>query len=232
MTGAAGGIGGAIAERLGADGVDVVATDVVLDGIDVRRAEDVGRLCERAGDIDVLVNAAGIYGERAPFTASDPDLWWSVLETNVRGPALLCRRLVPTMVERGRGVVVNVASRAAVWDDPGASSVAYSTSKAALLRFTGALAAEVAGTGVLVVSVSPGMVRTGMTATRPDLDRVPDTSFLPASAIAATVAAIVGGGYDALHGRFVHALDDLDRLVAAIGHDGRVRRLTLVDPQP
>jgi NAD(P)-dependent dehydrogenase (short-subunit alcohol dehydrogenase family) len=217
VTGAGGGIGAAVADHLEAAGVDVVRSDVVLDGVDVRRPDDVEALCAGAGDVDVLVNAAGTYGERVPFTASDPEAWWSVLETNLRGPALLCRRLVPGMVERGRGVVVNVASRAAVWDDPGASSVAYSTSKAALVRFTEALAAEVAGTGVLVVSLSPGFVRTGMTASRPGIDRMPDDAFLPASAIAERVVALAAGGHDALHGRFVHVLDD------------RPLRLALVD---
>jgi NAD(P)-dependent dehydrogenase (short-subunit alcohol dehydrogenase family) len=177
--------------------------------------------------VDLLVNAAGIYGDRGPFVDAEPEGWWEVLETNLRGPALLCRRLVPGMVGRRRGTVVNVVSRAAVWDDPGQSSVAYSTSKAALVRFTAALAGELEGSGVLVVGLSPGFVRTGMTSSRPDIDRIPDSAFLPASAAADVVVALAGGGYDALHGRFVHAGDDLAALTRRVRQDPSVRMLTL-----
>ncbi len=227
VTGAAGGIGAAVADALGAAGWTVVATDLVVDGVDVRRPDDVDALCDRAGDVDLLVNAAGIYGDRVPFGDAEPEGWWEVLETNLRGPALLCHRLVPAMVRRRRGTVVNIVSRAAVWDDPGQSSVAYSTSKAALVRFTAALAAEVAGSGVLVVGLSPGFVRTGMTSSRPDIDLVPASAFLPASAAADAVVALADGGYDALHGRFVHAGDDVDALVDRVRQDPSVRMLSL-----
>jgi 3-oxoacyl-[acyl-carrier protein] reductase len=198
---------------------------------DVSVPADVDAVCTlvetELGPIDVLVNAAGVYGQRVPFTSGDPEEWWRVLETNLRGPALLCRRLVPAMVARGRGHVVNVNSRAAIWDDPGESSVAYSTSKAGLARLTSALAAEVEGTGVVVIDLSPGLVRTGMTATRLDLDRLPEGSFLPPSAIAERIVAVVDGRYDALSGHFVHARDDLDDLLGRIRDDGRRRRLGL-----
>jgi NAD(P)-dependent dehydrogenase (short-subunit alcohol dehydrogenase family) len=227
VTGSAGGIGAAVVAALTAAGWSAAGTDVVIDDVDVRRPGDVDALCDRIGDVDLLVNAAGIYGERVPFAGSDPDAWWDVLETNVRGPALLCRRLVPAMIARSGGVIVNVVSRAAVWDDPAHSSVAYATSKAALVRFTAALAAEVAGSGVLVVGLSPGFVRTGMTSGRPDIDGIPDSAFLPASAAADMVVALASGGYDALHGRFVHAGDDLAALVERVGQDPGVRLLTL-----
>lgn len=132
------------------------------------------------------------------------------------------------MVARGRGHVVDVNSRASVWDDPGQSSVAYSVSKAGLARFTAGLAAELQGSGVVVVDLSPGMVRTGMTATRPDIAAIPDHRFLPASTAAGKVVELVSGAYDDLHGHFVHALDDLDELVAHVRADPRVRTLRLV----
>ena len=236
VTGAAGGIGSAVADALTAAGLVVARTDLAGDGLtaagDVSRPDDVERICRAVeadlGPVDVLVNAAGTYGQRVPFTSTDPEVWWRVLEANLRGPALLCRRLVPGMVERGRGLVVDVNSKASVWDDPGQSSVAYSVSKAGLARFTAALAGELAGTGVVVVDLSPGMVRTGMTASRPDIDEIPDHWFVPATAAAEKVAALVSGAYDELHGHFVHALDDLEELLALVRADPRTRTLSLV----
>ena len=235
VTGAAGGIGGAIADRLEASGHAVARTDVVGTGLtvagDVTLRADVDRICDEAestlGGVDVLVNAAGIYGERTSFVSSDPDRWWTVLETNLRGPALLCRRLVPPMIDRGVGWIVNVNSKAAVWNDPGQSSVAYSTSKAGLVRFTEALAAEVRGTGVTVLDLSPGMVRTGMLATRPDHDAIPDEWFLPADVVASRVVQLLRGGYEDLHGHFVHATDDLDELLRRVRTDPALRILSL-----
>jgi 3-oxoacyl-[acyl-carrier protein] reductase len=222
VTGAAGGIGSAVRAALAGAGYDVVAAD--LPGVDVRDPAAVARL---PGDADVLVNCAGIYGERTPFVSSDPELWWQVVETNLRGAALCTRHVLPTMVSRGSGYVINVNSRAAVWDDPSASSVAYSVSKAALARFTSAVAAEVAGTGVVVVDLSPGPVLTGMTASRPDAATRPANAWLPASLAADKVVQLVSGRYDELHGRFVHARDDLDELVRRVAADPAARRLSL-----
>ncbi len=141
---------------------------------------------------------------------------------------MLCTRAtLPGMVARGRGHIVNINSRAATWDDPGQSSVAYSVSKAALARFTSAVAAEVRGSGVVVVDLSPGMVRTGMTASRADLAALPEQAFLPASAAADKVVALASGRYDVLHGRFVHARDDLDELVRRLEAHPDSRTLTL-----
>lgn len=235
VTGAAGAVGGAIAAHLATAGHRVVKTDLVaaeeLIVGDVSEPDDVERICvaaeQQMGGVDVLVNAAGRYGERVPFSATDPAHWWRVLETNLRGPAMLCRRLVPSMVQRGFGYVIDVNSKAAVWDDPGQNSVAYSTSKAALARFSSSLANELRGTGVVVVDASPGMVRSGMTATRPDFDDIPEHRFLPSSAIGEMVTALVSGGYDDLHGHFLHAADDLDAMLQRVQADPRVRTPSL-----
>jgi NAD(P)-dependent dehydrogenase (short-subunit alcohol dehydrogenase family) len=224
----AGGIGAAIARGLADAGHPVAATDVdgsALTGLavdlvvagDATDPADVERVVADVesglGPVGVLVNALGAYGPRRRFLDSEPDAWWRVLEVNVRGPALFTRRVVPGMVERGAGHVIHLGSRAATWDDPGGSSVAYSTSKAALRRFTTALAAELAGTGVVVVELSPGFVRTGLTADRPGIEDLPDGAFVAPGRAAAHVVALASGRYDGLHGRFVHVEDDLDRLL-------------------
>ena len=103
---------------------------------------------------------------------------------------------------------------------PGSGSPpAYGVSKAALMRFTDSLAAELRGTGVMVVDLSPGLVRTSMTADRADLGRVPAEVWQPPEKAAGLVLALVSGGYEELHGRFVHVTDDLDQLVARVRED-------------
>ena len=70
------------------------------------------------GPVGVLVNAIGTYGPRSTLVDTDEAAWWHVLEVNVRAPAAFVRAAVPAMALAGRGHVVNLASRAAVWDDP------------------------------------------------------------------------------------------------------------------
>lgn len=254
VVGAGGGVGCSVAVALAAAGRrvalvdrDAEALEAAVEAVrrgghpggaplaitaDVTDTKEVGAACAQVerdgGPVDVLVSAAGIYGERVGFLAADPDRWWDVLLANVRAPALCAQQVLPRMVARRRGHVVHINSRAATWDDPGQSSVAYSTSKGALARFTSALAAEVAGTGVVVLDLSPGMVRTRMTADRADLASLPDSAFVPLPAVGAKVVALVSGRYDALHGRFVHTTDDLDLLVRRIQGDRRARSFALV----
>lgn len=196
---------------------------------DVAAPADVDRVCatveERLGRIEVLVNNAGYFGEFGTFAESDPETWWRVLETNVRGPMLFCRRILPSMMDAGRGYIININSRAAVWNDPGGSGSAYSVSKAALSRLTAALAMEAGDRGVFVADLSPGMVHTSMTEQRPDFDDLPTEAFTPVTAAAETVVALVSGRYDVLHGRFVWARDDLDELAARAAADPRARTL-------
>ena len=90
----------------------------------------------------------------------DTDEWWHVLEVNVLGVYLCCRAVIPGMLERGRGRIVNVASGSAYL--PGTTSTAYSASKAAVHRFSETLAAQLEGR-IPVFSISPGLVKTSMT---------------------------------------------------------------------
>jgi NAD(P)-dependent dehydrogenase (short-subunit alcohol dehydrogenase family) len=112
------------------------------------------------GPIDLLVNNAGVGGPVGPLAESDPDAWWRCVEVNLRGPLLCCRAVLPGMLARRRGRIVNVASGAGTRAIPHLS--AYVTSKAALIRLTENMAAEVREAGVSVFSLQPGTVRTAM----------------------------------------------------------------------
>jgi 3-oxoacyl-[acyl-carrier protein] reductase len=252
VTGAGRGIGRQIAIRLAQDGfrlclaarsgseLAATAEKVRSAGIsvecvtgDVARSEDVARICDtveqRLGPVDLLVNNAAFFGNPGPFLDTDIEQWWRVLETNLLGPALLDRRILPGMLDRRRGRVITINSRAAVHiGDPAVTSSAYSVSKAAVLRFDSSLARELAGSGVAVFSLNPGLVRTSMSEQRPDFADIPDGAFLPPSAAADIVAALGSGRYDQLHGRLLHATDDLDALLEAVNREPGVRTLTVI----
>nr|WP_246324591.1 SDR family oxidoreductase [Petropleomorpha daqingensis] len=203
-----------------------VAVDVTDD---TALAAAVARVEAQLGPVDVLVNNAGSGG--APARLSDGDLGplRSVLAVNLVAPAVLSALVLPGMVARGAGHVLNVTSLQGSRTFPG--YVAYGASKAGLMRLTDSLAAELAGTGVVVVDLSPGLVRTDMTA-EPELAAlladVPDDEWSPVARVAEKAVALVSGRYDVLAGRFVHAEDDLDALVAALRpEDDDARRLRM-----
>jgi NAD(P)-dependent dehydrogenase (short-subunit alcohol dehydrogenase family) len=234
VTGASRGIGRAVAARLVREGMDaaVVARSegalvalrdelaaagggrvlaVVADVADpasVRRA--VASTEDAFGRIDLLVNNAGT-SERddVPLWEADADDWWDVMTTNVRGPMLFCRTVVPGMVARGSGRIVNINSLRAVHALP--TQTAYGISKAALGKLTQALAAGLAGTGVRSFDYSPGRVLTELTHQLGMAAR-PGTSWTPMEQAVDGVVRIAEGSLDALAGRFLHAHDDWQQL--------------------
>ncbi|WGW11376.1 SDR family NAD(P)-dependent oxidoreductase [Saxibacter everestensis] len=179
VTGSSGGLGAAIARRLAAEGCvvvihgrDPVATDAVMAELrevgviatavlgDLTDPEQARRVCEEAafgGSIDILVANAGPFAEHAFFDASDEE-WVSAFEGNVLSAVRCIRHLAGPMRERGWGRIVTVGTRGV--GAPLANMVEYSAAKAALANATGALAQELAGSGVTANTVSPGVMLT------------------------------------------------------------------------
>jgi 3-oxoacyl-[acyl-carrier protein] reductase len=225
VTGGGRGIGASVARALAGDGWSVVVAARTREQVeavageiggrafelDVASPESVERAFADAGEVELLVNNAGIGGERGPTWELDSDGWWRVFEVNVRGPFLCCRAAIPGMLERGRGRIVNVASGAA-YLPMSVGSTAYGPSKAALHRFGELLARELEPHGIPVFSISPGLVRTEMTEEFGD-----DAPWTPPECAQELVRKLASGRYDALAGRYLHAEhDDVDDLLARL----------------
>jgi 3-oxoacyl-[acyl-carrier protein] reductase len=177
------------------------------------------------GPIALLVNNAGIQRQDSPLWEHDPDEWWHVHEVNLRGPYVACRAAGKLMAERGGGRIVNVTSGTAWmpidWEGPPTS---YASSKAAIHRFSEVLALQLRRFRVAVFSLDPGLNRTDMTRGMPD-----DAPWTAPECAPRLVRSLASGRYDALAGRFLHAEDDLDALLARVeapgGADVRAVRL-------
>jgi 3-oxoacyl-[acyl-carrier protein] reductase len=241
VTGASRGIGRALVRRLTSTGMAVVAISrtsssldevaqetgawsFALDVCDPAAVEDVfGRITLAHGVPDLLVNNAGISGGSGVTCESNPGDWWKVLEINVRGTYLCCRAVVPEMMARGSGRIVNLSSGAATFpvglDNDGTITSAYMASKAAVNRFTEALAGECFDAGVRVFAMSPGMVKTDMTAeVFADLWDDHDT-WTPVDRALDLIIDIDSGMLDQLSGRYLRAGVDDWRLLASRAED-------------
>ena len=184
VTGASSGIGRATAELLVARGARVAVLARSADRLDELAKKHEGRMIAVAGDIadlavveklfsqtetrfgkcDILVNNAGMI-DVGPLIDTTLEQWQRMFAVNVEAIFLTCRRALPSMIERKRGAIVNVASISGV---PGPKKfpglVSYCAAKGAVISLTEALAVEVKGSGVRVNSISPGSVDTPMWA--------------------------------------------------------------------
>ncbi|HET7337931.1 MAG TPA: SDR family oxidoreductase [Candidatus Dormibacteraeota bacterium] len=232
VTGASRGIGRAIATRLATAGVAVgltardpatltaVSDEIRLAGgkavvaaADVSGWEQVQaasrRIESEVGPIDLLVNGAGMAAGGNLWEADLAD-WWRVIEVNLRGALNWSRALLPGMVERRRGRIVNVAGYVGI--RPSGAVTPYAVAKAALIRLTDSLAEQLSATPVKVFAIAPGTVRTEITLSLPAFADF--TDWDPPALAADLVVRLASGDADALNGRLLHVRDDLDEMLA------------------
>ena len=218
VTGSSRGIGSAIAKELAAYGATIIvnyvrgkeAAEAVAGEIrsaggkadteagDVSNFEDVQAMAERIktkhGTIDILVNNAGILRDRT-FRKMTMQDWHEVIGTNLSSVMNTCHVIVPMMVERKKGRVVNISSFVGQMGNFGQAN--YSAAKAGILGFTKTLAIELARTGITVNAVCPGFCETEMWESVPDnikekiLERIPMHRVAKAQEIAAGVRFLV-----------------------------------------
>jgi len=172
VTGAGRGMGRAISERLAAEGARVAVTDIDGDSaeeaakaldqaagfrLDITDAAEVGarigEITRDLGPIDALVNNAG-WDRMAPFLQTDEDLWDRIIDINLRGPIRMAKAVLPQMVERGTGRIVNISSDAGRVGSTG--EAVYSACKAGIIGFGKTVAREVARHNITVNALCPG----------------------------------------------------------------------------
>ena len=231
VTGASRGIGAVIARRLAVDGArvavnyqaseeaarqvaqgitDVGGEAVVMSG-DVSQEEDADALVksviEQWGRIDILVNNAGITRDRLLLRMT-PDDWDRVLEVNLRGAFLCTKYVMPHLIRRRQGRVVNISSVVGIGGNAGQAN--YAASKAGLIGFTKAVAREVASRNITVNALAPGFIDTGgmvdqMTeeARKTVLGRIPMERFGSADDVAEAVSFLCGPGAGYITGQVI-----------------------------
>src|SRR5512132_1488037 len=218
VTGAASGIGRATAEALAAEGARVIVADIDREGgektvatlrerganaeffaVDMTDAASITAFADavnaKYGAVDVLVNGAG-WGRTHPFWEGTPELWNKLIALNLVGPMTLAKALLPRMLERKRGRIVNIASDAGRVGRLG--ETVYAGAKGGLIAFTKSLARETARHGINVNCVCPGPTETPLLAAVPDAHleafkkAIPLRRFAQPSEVADAVAFFAG----------------------------------------
>jgi meso-butanediol dehydrogenase/(S,S)-butanediol dehydrogenase/diacetyl reductase len=178
VTGGGSGIGRAICERFAAEGASVVVADIAGDRAeevaaaiggravpaDVKVAGDVARMVAAADRVDVLVNNAG-YGTANDLLTIDEEAWDDEVAMNLKAAFLCSKAALPGMIERGGGVIVNIASvngLAFFANEP------YSAAKAGMINLTRSMAARYGPYGIRAVAIAPGTIRTPLWQERVD----------------------------------------------------------------
>jgi 3-oxoacyl-[acyl-carrier protein] reductase len=225
VTGASRGIGNALANAFAEQGANMLllaraeslldtasqlapVTNVLARQCDVSRFADVHDAIlagiERWGRIDVLVNAAGILGATGEIWRSDPEAWASAIEVNLIGTYNTMRAVLPQMVERRAGKIINFAGGGAAYGYPMFS--AYGASKAAVVRLTETVALECAPHSVKVNVIAPGAIDTDMLqAVRAAGGEVRSVGTM--DQVVDIVLFLASEASDHLSGRFIHAKD-------------------------
>ena len=230
VTGSSRGIGRALTERLTRSGRTVAAIGrsaddlgslaagtgakpYVLDVADPDAVDEVfERILHELGTPDLLVNNAALSGGSGLTRDGSSSTWWRVLEVNLRGTYSCTRAVLPVMIEARHGRIINLSSGAASYpvglDNDGQITSAYMASKAAVNRFTEAVAGETFSSGIRLFAISPGMVKTDMTAGLFADDWDDEETWTPIEKCLDLVMDIDSGLLDQLSGRYLHAEDD------------------------
>ena len=201
VSGAGGGLGKPIAERLAADGFTVAGFDREVDVTDPAAVrEHVAGVEDEHGPAAVVVTAAGVQ-TTGPSESVDPADWRHVIDVNLTGTWNVIQAALPTMLERGSGRVITISSEVGLAGLEGYA--AYAASKGGVIALTKALARELAPRGICVNSVAPGPIEAGMLVRGPANSpewlaaNVPLGRFGSPAEVAACVALLAGpdGGY-------------------------------------
>jgi NAD(P)-dependent dehydrogenase (short-subunit alcohol dehydrogenase family) len=226
VTGATSGIGRAVAERLAADGAEVLVTgrdqqrgQEVIDAItasggkarflaaDLASFDDVKRLADAASDVDVLVNDAGVF-PGGPTGQTSQEAFDLTFDVNVKAPFFLAATIAPRMAARGGGAIINISTMAATIGMNGLA--AYGASKAAVDSLTKAWTAEYGPHGVRVNTVAPGPTRTPASVAMGDMfdalaATVPAGRAADPTEIAAAVSFLASEDASFVYGAILHA---------------------------
>jgi NAD(P)-dependent dehydrogenase (short-subunit alcohol dehydrogenase family) len=185
-------------------------------------AAAVATVTDKLGPITTIVNNAGTSLAIGPLWETDPGAWWTDIETSLGGAFNVCRSVVPEMIARRQGRILNVSSYAGHRAAPYQSG--YGCAKAGLASLTESLAASLQPYGVRAFTVAPGFVRTSLTAQltespegRKWLPELQGRDSLDPDRFVRLVVTVALGGADILNGRFLHALDDVSELVRRFG---------------
>jgi NAD(P)-dependent dehydrogenase (short-subunit alcohol dehydrogenase family) len=244
VTGGGSGIGRAIAQALAAAGNTVVvvgrsqkplddtvalirssggnAHSMLMDVTDKLAVSQTVRQIElQFGSIAILVNNAGRHTALGPMWTVDPDTWWREVECNLFGTFLCMHAVLPGMIERRQGRIINISSAAG--NQPRPYSTAYSSSKAAVTRLTESVSLSTRDYGVYLFALHPGSVRTAMADYLinseqgqrwvPEFGSIYDQTEIPPERVAQLTVLLASGVADVLSGQFLNVYDDIDALI-------------------